>query len=72
MNKEILLQAIEQVKTLVAPDMNLCQICHKNTWEFTPETELDIIGTPTAIGLSTCRSCFDNLQIAVGEISMEY
>ncbi len=72
MNKVILHQAIEQVKTLVAPDMKLCQVCHKNVWEFPPETQLDIIGTRTAIGLSTCRSCYDNLLIAIGEISMEY
>lgn len=72
MNRTILQQAIEQVKTLVSPDRNLCQICHKNTWDFPPETQLDIIGVPTAIGLCTCRSCHDNLMIAIGEISMEH
>lgn len=72
MNKSILEQAIERVKTVVAPDMNLCRICHKNTWEFPAETELDILGTPTPIGFAVCRVCHDNLLIAIGEISMEY
>ncbi len=72
MNRIILEQAIEQVKNVVAPDMNLCGICHKNTLEFPAETELDILGTPTAIGFAVCRACHDNLLIAIGEISMEY
>lgn len=72
MNNIILQQAIEQVKTVVAPNMDLCQVCHKNTWIFPSETEVDVIGTPTAIGVTTCRNCYDNLLIAIGEISMGY
>ncbi|MFA6012675.1 MAG: hypothetical protein WC799_21970 [Desulfobacteraceae bacterium] len=72
MNHIILQQAIEHVKTVVAPNMDLCQVCHKNTWIYPPETEVEVIGTPTAIGLTTCRNCFDNLLIAIGEISAEY
>lgn len=72
MNKVILQQAIEHVKSLVAPDMNLCQICHKTNWKLPGETTLDIIGTPTSIGLFICENCYNNLLIAIGEISMEY
>ena len=72
MNKIILQQAIEQVKTIVAPDANHCQICLKSPWVYSADTVLDIIGTPTAVGLATCKICHENLLIAIGEISMEY
>ena len=72
MNRIILEQAIEQVKTVVAPLQGICQICHKNKSVMPPDTEVDIIGTPTAVGLCTCQTCFDNILIAIGEISLEY
>ena len=72
MNKIILDQAIDQVKTVVAPLQGICTICHKNKSELAPETLVEIIGTPTPVGIPTCRSCFDNILIAIGEISQEY
>jgi hypothetical protein len=72
MNKIILEQAIEQVKTVVGPVQGICSVCLKNKSEISPETLVEVIGTPTPIGVHTCRTCFDNIIIAIGEISMEY
>ena len=72
MNKIILEQAIEQVKTVVAPVQGICMICHKNLSDIPPEALVEIIGIPTPVGIHTCNTCFDNILIAIGEISLEY
>ncbi len=65
-------RAIEQVKDLFSVSGEICALCHKNKSEIDPSTTIEIIGMETPIGVSVCRSCFDNIQIAVGEISQEY
>jgi hypothetical protein len=72
MNRSILEQAIEQVKSVVGPIGGICVICHRNAPDVPPETEIDIIGTLTPLGVPACRTCFENILIAVGEISQEY
>lgn len=72
MNKVILDRAIEQVKDLFTVTGEICGLCHKNKAEIEPSKTVDIIGIDTEIGVSVCKSCFDNILIAVGEISQEY
>ncbi len=72
MNKQIMDRAIEQVKALFIVTGEVCALCHKNKSEVDASTTIEIIGMETPIGVSVCRSCFDNIQIAVGEISQEY
>jgi hypothetical protein len=72
MNTIIMNRAIEQVKTLLSPMGDICGICYKNKADLGPDTVIEVLGLPTAIGLAVCRTCFDNIQIAVGEISQEY
>lgn len=72
MNKTIMELAISQVKRLVVPIDGKCEICHRNEAQFSTDEIIEIKGIPTEVGLSTCRSCFDNIQIAAGEISEEY
>lgn len=72
MNKVILERAIDQVKSLVAPLEGICGICQKNKSEIPSQEEIDIIDMPTQVGVPTCRTCFDNIRIAIGEISQEY
>ena len=64
--------AISQVKGMVCPVDNKCEICRKNIAEIQPDEIIDIKEMPTELGVSLCRSCFDNVQIAIGEISEEY
>ena len=72
MNKQIMDRAIEQVKGLFTVTGEICYLCHKNKTEVDAVTTIEILGEDTPIGVSVCRSCFDNIQIAVGEISQEY
>lgn len=72
MNKVILERAVEQVKTLFTVAGEICSLCHKNKVEIEAQKTIEIIGEDTEIGRPVCRSCFDNIQIAVGEISQEY
>ncbi|MBU1167995.1 MAG: hypothetical protein KKD44_00375 [Proteobacteria bacterium] len=72
MNKIILDNAIDQVKRLLAPMEGICLICYKKPAELGPDTCIDILDIPTEIGISVCRTCFDNILIAIGEISQEY
>jgi hypothetical protein len=72
MNKTIMKMAISQVKGMVCPADDKCEICRKNIVELQPNEIIDIKGMPTEIGIPVCRSCFDNLQITIGEISEEY
>lgn len=72
MNKIILDQAIDHVKRLLAPMDGICTICYKKPAELSPETSIDILEIPTEIGIHVCRTCFDNILIAIGEISQEY
>lgn len=72
MNKVILDRAIEQVKNLFTVTGEICGLCHKNKVEIDPSRTIEIIGMETEIGVPVCQSCFDNIQIAVGEISQEY
>lgn len=72
MNNVILDRAIEQVKGLFISTGEICGLCHKNKAEIEPSKTVDIIGIDTEIGVSVCQSCFDNILIAVGEISQEY
>jgi hypothetical protein len=51
---------------------HLCEICRKIKSEIPEDTEIDVKGIPTAVGISTCRTCFDNIRIAIGEISEEF
>ena len=64
--------AISQVKNLVSQMDDKCEICHKNLIEYQSEEVIDIKGMPTEVGIPTCKTCFDNIQIAIGEISEEY
>lgn len=72
MNKVILDRAIDQVKSLLAPMGGICEICYKNEATLPYTTEVDILDMPTQIGLEVCQSCYDNILIAIGEISQEY
>ncbi len=72
MNKQIMDRAIKQVRGLFPVTGEICYLCHKNKSEIDASTKIEIIGMETPIGVSVCRSCFDNIQIAVGEISQEY
>ena len=72
MNKVILERAIEQVKNLFTVTGDICALCHKNKVEIGASRTIEIIGMDTEIGAPVCQSCFDNILIAVGEISQEY
>lgn len=72
MNRIILERAIDQVKCLLAPMGGICEICYRNKPDLGPDTEIDILDMPTKIGVDICRSCYDNILIAIGEISQEY
>ena len=72
MNKIILERVICQVKGLLAPMGGICEICYKNQAVLPYDTLVDILDMPTEIGLEVCQSCFDNILIALGEISQEY
>ncbi len=72
MNKVILDRAIEQVKGLFMVTGDICGLCHKNKVEIERSKTVGIIGIDTEIGVSVCQSCYDNILIAVGEISQEY
>lgn len=72
MNKIILERAIDQTKNLLAPMGGVCEICYRNKPVFGPETEVDILDMPTKVGVDLCQSCYDNILIAIGEISQEY
>lgn len=72
MNNVILERAINQVKSLLAPMGCMCEICFKNKAVLPYDTQVDILDIPTQIGLEVCRSCYDNILIAIGEISQEY
>lgn len=64
--------AIQRVKELVCHVDDKCEICHTGNVEFPATEMIEVLGTPTEIGISTCKICFDNIQIAIGEISQEY
>ncbi len=49
-----------------------CEICKKNKFEIPANESIEIQGIDTEVGIQTCRTCFDNIQIAVGQISQEY
>ncbi|GAB6095517.1 hypothetical protein JCM14469_17690 [Desulfatiferula olefinivorans] len=72
MNTLIMNRAILQVKALLAPMGDICGICYKNKAEFGPDAAIEVMGIETAVGLCVCRTCFDNIRIALGEISQEY
>ncbi len=72
MNKKIMELAISQVKSLVKTVEDKCEICHKNSVDFEAIEIIEIIGMPTEVGIPTCKTCFNNIQIAIGEISEEY
>lgn len=72
MNKIILERAIDQVKQILAPVDGICAVCYRNSAVIVPETRIEIMDVPTEIGIPVCRSCFDNILIAIGEIVQEY
>lgn len=72
MNHIIMKMAISHVKSLTTQTDHLCEICRKIKSEIPEDTEIDVKGIPTAVGISTCRTCFDNIRIAIGEISEEF
>ncbi|MBT3312200.1 MAG: hypothetical protein HN737_11365 [Desulfobacterales bacterium] len=72
MNKIIMKLAISKVKGMVCPVDNKCEICRKNITERKQNEIIKIKGMPTEIGILVCGNCFDNIQIAIGEISEEY
>ncbi len=72
MNKVILERAMEQVKSLFAETGDVCCLCRKNKAEIDGTGTIDIIGMETEIGVPVCNNCFNNILIAVGEISQEY
>jgi hypothetical protein len=65
-------QAIEQVKQMFQPSDRVCALCRRNKIDYTGNETIEIKGIPTEVGLPTCKSCFINLQIVIGEISCEY
>ena len=72
MNNKIMELAISRVKSLILQIDGKCEICHKNTVEYKAEEIIEIKGMPTEVGIPTCRTCFDNIQIVIGELSEEY
>ncbi len=72
MNNKIMELAISQVKSLVKNVDDKCEICHKNSVDFEAGEIIEIIGMPTEVGIPTCNTCFNNILIAIGEISEEY
>jgi len=72
MNKAIMKQAIERVQRMFSPSDAVCAVCRKNKIDYSENEGIDIKGMPTEVGIPTCKSCFDNIQIVIGEISDEY
>ena len=72
MNRVIMELAIEQVKQMFQPVDRVCALCRKNEVDHAEDEMIEIKGIPTEVGLPTCKSCFINLQIVIGEISCEY
>jgi hypothetical protein len=64
--------AIERVKQMVSPLDSLCAICHKNAVAYPEDEMIEIKDMPTEVGLPTCKTCFTNIQIMIGELSCEY
>ena len=72
MNKIIMKMAIAHVKSIVTQTDHLCEICRKNPSEIPETAVIEVKGMETEVGIATCKTCFDNIQIAIGEISEEY
>jgi len=64
--------AIAHVKSLTTQVDHLCEICRKNPSEISEDTAIEVKGIPTEVGIGICKTCFDNIQIAIGEISQEF
>lgn len=72
MNHIIMKMAISHVKSITTQVDLLCEICRKNKSEIPEDTVIEVKGIPTSVGISTCKTCFDNIRIAIGEISEEF
>ncbi len=72
MNETIIKIAVKNVKKMVSPVDDLCELCRKNKSEIPPTFEIEIKGIMTEIGVYSCKSCLDNIRIEVGILSDEY